>query len=392
MRTSASPTENASRNTTSVTTTLGGGEHGHQGLIMPDHVYAKTTGTKYERPKAPKPLATTSTDPLIIQKEKDKHQDDLDEFTFVNALERTITAQIQAAYSPKVLLPKIDRKTGLLKVTLSDLFQYLLKTYGNITAPALAAEKQAVLHHVYAHDEPLDIVFERILAYGDKADTFGCPETDEQLMHMATIILMNANIFADALQEWNGKDASYKTWDTFQDFFINYQAKYKEARSTATTASEGFTPVPQANVVSSAPLPPSFDHHALAVQEAEAYQAYANEVAQFQPAPAQVPQANVAASPSADLIQQLVEQMKTLTTKVETVEAKSGGQSNNKGKNKSKKNDSKERLYCWTHFACAHTGKDCNNKNEGHKDDATFTNMMGGSKKNCYWLNNAAPA
>ena len=290
------------------------------------------------------------------------HQDDLDEFTFVNALERTITAQLQATYSPKVLLPKVDRKTGLLKVTISELFQYLLKTYGNITAPALAAEKQAVLTHTYVHDEPLDIVFERILAYNDKADTFGCPETDEQLVHMATIILMNANIFADALQEWNGKQASTKTWEAFQDFFITYQAKYKEARSSATSATAGFTPVPQANVASTVPDPSSEDHHALAAQEAAAYQAYVDEIAKIQAPP--VPhQANIVTSPTEDLLKDLVEQMKTLTTKVATVESSSGGQGNgnsggqgngnNRGKNK--KNKAKDRLYCWTHGACAHT-------------------------------------
>ena len=312
---------------------------------MPDHVYSKTTGSKYERPKAPKPLKTSSTDPLAIQQEKDDHHNDLDEFTFVNALERTITAQLQETYSPKVLLPKIDRKTGLLKVTISELFQYLLKTYGNITTPALAAEKQAVLNHTFVHDEPLDIVFESILAYNDKADTFGCPETDEQLMHMATIILMNANIFADALQEWNGKQASTKTWDAFQEFFIDYQAKYKEARSTATSATASFTPVPQTNVSSTVPVPSSEDHHALAAQEAEAYQAYVDEFAKIQAPP--VPhQANAVTSPTDDLLKHLVEQMKTLATKVATVDTNSGGQGNGKNRGKNKTNKSKDRLHC----------------------------------------------
>ena len=39
--------------------------------------------------------------------------------------------------------------------------------------------------------------------------------------------------------------------------------------------------------------------------------------------------------------------------------------------------------YCYTHGACAHTGFECTNKKEGHKDEATFENKMGGSTYYC---------
>ena len=38
--------------------------------------------------------------------------------------------------------------------------------------------------------------------------------------------------------------------------------------------------------------------------------------------------------------------------------------------------------YCWTHGLCHHASKDCCTKAEGHKDDATLDNRMGGSVKN----------
>ena len=46
----------------------------------------------------------------------------------------------------------------------------------------------------------------------------------------------------------------------------------------------------------------------------------------------------------------------------------------------------KQRQYCWSHGSCAHAGKGCRMKKEGHKENASFANMMGGSAKNCYWL------
>ena len=39
--------------------------------------------------------------------------------------------------------------------------------------------------------------------------------------------------------------------------------------------------------------------------------------------------------------------------------------------------------YCWTHGACAHDSPHCNNKNPGHKNEATFQDEMGGNTANC---------
>ena len=369
-------------NASSVTTTLGGGEQGHKGLIMTEGSYVKAFGATYARPKAPSKLDISSlTDPIRILKAKEDHQLQLDECQFVDALERTIFAQLQAAFKPKILQPKIDRNTGLIKVTIPQLFQYLFKTYGNITAQGLVNEKQALLNHTYAHSDPLDLVFELIECYCDKAATFGCPETEEQKMHMATIILMNANIFADGLQEWNKKEDLLKTWDTFQDFFIDYQEHYKEARSSATTASAGFVPPPQANAVA-----PVESDQSLALQEAQAWQAYVEEMNHQATATATPSQANAATTVSTeDMMTKILKQMEALTLKIAEVDNKSNTPKDNTGKGKGKKKD-KFKKYCWTHGACAHTGTECNNKAAGHKDNASFQDTMGGSTKNCYML------
>ena len=39
--------------------------------------------------------------------------------------------------------------------------------------------------------------------------------------------------------------------------------------------------------------------------------------------------------------------------------------------------------YCWSHDACAHTSAQCRSKKSGHKDEATFTNKLGGSTVYC---------
>jgi hypothetical protein len=39
--------------------------------------------------------------------------------------------------------------------------------------------------------------------------------------------------------------------------------------------------------------------------------------------------------------------------------------------------------YCWSHGACAHASSECNDKKEGHKNNATFADKMGGSTAFC---------
>ena len=44
--------------------------------------------------------------------------------------------------------------------------------------------------------------------------------------------------------------------------------------------------------------------------------------------------------------------------------------------------------YCWTHGCTMgnHKSNNCNARAAGHKADATFQDMKGGSTRNCFWL------
>lgn len=197
------------------------------------------------------------------------------------------------------------------------------------------------------------------------ADARGTPVTDDQLKSLAMMILMKAFIFADAIEIWNYE--LFKTWKDFQAFFILAQSNYKRARPTETAASLGsFSQVSQANVDSHDPSD--------ALREAEAYIAKleaAQSVAQVNDVASTPPPA----SPNDELLKQLLTQMEEIQAKVATKNPK---------KPKDKDKTSKERLHCWTHGSCTHKGTDCKHPKEGHKKEATFSAMMGGSTKDCY--------
>eukprot|EP00957_Ditylum_brightwellii_P110039 8393428-Ditylum_brightwellii.AAC.1 len=39
--------------------------------------------------------------------------------------------------------------------------------------------------------------------------------------------------------------------------------------------------------------------------------------------------------------------------------------------------------YCWTHGRCRHQGNICKSKSDGHRDEATKTNRLGGNNYGC---------
>jgi hypothetical protein len=197
------------------------------------------------------------------------------------------------------------------------------------------------------------------------AEAHGTPLTEEQIKGLATMILNKANIFADAIEKWNHE--LFKTWKDFQTFFIAYQDNYKLARPTETAASLGCSP--QANYTADA------NAAAEALKAAAAYIAEleAAHAANTPPAPPVPPVAAAVtpgASPNDELLKKLLAQMEELQTKV-------AAKKNNKKTDKT----SKER-------SCAHNGTDCKHPKDGHKKEATFSNMMGGSTKECYWIKN----
>jgi hypothetical protein len=49
-----------------------------------------------------------------------------------------------------------------------------------------------------------------------------------------------------------------------------------------------------------------------------------------------------------------------------------------KGVAKPPQQPQQKRFYCWTHGTCSHSGKYCQSKGNGHKDNATFENKLGG--------------
>ena len=85
-------------NAASVYTTLGGGIHGHLGLVVTPTVYATIQSTVlYVRPVLPQLNITPTDTRYQLEEKRHQYQKDMELFREVNAVESTIIQQILSA-------------------------------------------------------------------------------------------------------------------------------------------------------------------------------------------------------------------------------------------------------------------------------------------------------
>ena len=343
-------------------------------------------------------------------------------FHETNLIEQIILSQIAAALDESVMMPLIDEDTGVIRGTIPNTMDYLFSTYGNISDQKLNETRQSTINHTYIHADPIANVFNVINKYAAMAQAQGTPETSEQLISIGRIIITNANIFADSVEKWDTRIPTDKTWTNFKMHFTNAQKAYKLARPTDTVSQHHYTS--QANIaelVNNAIDDRTSQH--LAAEAEIAHQTIIDEHLANLAAQENNQQANTSQQQISPEIQQIMQTLNSLTAQLTTTGGNNNNSSNgntstgnnrnnnrrtngyrgrnfdpNFGNNRNNNNNNnntnnsnrqpRERHYCWSHGSCAHKSSDCTYKNNGHKTNATFANMQGGSTNGCFWMNN----
>ena len=360
-------------NAASVPSTLGGGQHGHLGLTTNATTYTRIASTPYVRPTAPAPLGPNITGTAAqIAENRRTHNLAVASYHQANLIEKTILNQIQEALDDSVLMPLLHDDTGTIKSSIPEVFKYLFDTYGNITDQMIHEERATLLQHQYIHEQPVANIFSKIHKYATLAEAHGTPETDPQLISIGKIILSNARIFADAIEKWNDKPDTDKTWSNFKTHFTAAQINYKKARPTDTTGMHQYTNN-TANIVQE--VLQQLDTHPL-------YHTNNQTLTSTHTA------ATVTQQPSdiSALITAVKDLQHSLHTNIGTNNHTQNNATTTQTQNRRPRNPYKNQKYCWTHGACNHTSKSCTQRAHGHKEEATFNNMFGGSTKRCFWL------
>eukprot|EP00957_Ditylum_brightwellii_P054378 4120085-Ditylum_brightwellii.AAC.1 len=151
-------------NAGTVSTTLGGGMHGHVGLIMDDALYQTVAGTTYTAPSKPMRTAPRTG--------------------------ATTAEQETAEKTYKDSLSLKNKYTGYLGVEAKDMMDHLLDRYGKIT-PADIVSNSTKFQEGINMGQPIDAYFTTINDCIQCASDAKAPYTTEQIMVNAENAIKN---------------------------------------------------------------------------------------------------------------------------------------------------------------------------------------------------------
>lgn len=327
------------KNAKSVTSTLGGGQHGHIFLVLTAHEFGSIPGTvPVNRPVHPGPLPQIpagATAAQISAAER-AHQESINLFDRFTGVELALLAQVEEAIEPIYLSPIINEQTQSLDRDLSAVLAYLATTYASSDEP-MSTRETKLNQFLYDPRQPIAEIWTKIKDHAEAGQRQNVPVSDAWKIDKVIYLLTKTGQFTEDIKIWKRKPTNEKTW-------INLVTYFNECHRLL------------------------LDSNVLTIQQQERQQLAANLASTFEQALAANSSNTDVAASLAEILRRL-QQLEARTTDTDTPN------------NDTRRNPRTRRYteYCWTHGACNHKSAECRNKAEGHKDEATKDNRMGGS-------------
>jgi hypothetical protein len=183
-------------NTSSVPSTLGGGHHGHLGLMLSDARYvALPHSAQWVSPGNPGPFAPpdTGTGPQI-EAAKDVWKELKHEFELCQATEKALIAQVVDSTDPIYLRAMLNRATDQYSTSIRALLQHLFTTYGKITPQQVKAKEMELYNMHFDISQPVDTVFNAVDDLSDLAEHGNSPMSEQQMIDLAYVIFAKQTI------------------------------------------------------------------------------------------------------------------------------------------------------------------------------------------------------
>ena len=113
---------------------LGGGAHGHLGLVLRPQEYGLHSNAAYRRPTHPGPLnVPAGTTNHMSNTLREQHRERVRVFREVEGIEQALRQQIVTAIEPQYLEAFRDTMTGRIALPVHELIRNLYNLYGKVT-------------------------------------------------------------------------------------------------------------------------------------------------------------------------------------------------------------------------------------------------------------------
>jgi len=285
----------------------------------------------------------------------------------VEDLEKVLKTQIKQTIDPDFLVAFQHRTTGLLQGDISSILQSLADDYG-VLDPALVRKAETDLWvSTYSIQDSLVKLVNPIEELSKMGAAAKIPYTSDQLINIAIESIKRSGDLVKGLEDWTKLPAAQKTWPNLIKHFTSARNLLKRTRGP-TLRSTTY-------------------HHANIMQE-QIMEAVNGMKQEFLGAVTDLSQRVELSTPTHKEVANAARQVTPESRDVVNIEIlkllKDIRKDLNNNPNPRKPKRRKTSCYCWTHGAGNHGSADCKTPARGHRDEATFHNKLGGSKRFCH--------
>ena len=182
-------------NIAAIPSTIGGGAHGHSGLVLTDATYHRETGSHFIIPDFPGAVATVpaGTNAFTERNIRSQHTSDLKCYNLCIAVSNASKKLLIKAIEDVHLEPLKNHITGFANITVRSMLAHLFQTYGRFTSAQLNAARACALED-WDPSVPVQALFNKIKKSADLLEAAEEPLSDKQLVRYAYDTILNLDV------------------------------------------------------------------------------------------------------------------------------------------------------------------------------------------------------
>jgi hypothetical protein len=223
-------------NTMNVSSYIGGGRHGHLGIIMTSEEYfaiAADTFPVPSNPGASSEVVVGMTAAVITEMTR-LHREVTQVYRTYHSVDQAIEKLIIEDFVNPYINVRSDKVVGYTNFTSLQLLTHLLSYYAMI-APTELTQNYERLNTPYDPNQPIKTLFQQIQDTQAFAVAGGQPYGNAMIINVAYTLIFITGLFTDACRAWQSRAISGKTWEQFK---IDFATAHREFRLTNQTAHQ----------------------------------------------------------------------------------------------------------------------------------------------------------
>jgi hypothetical protein len=192
-------------NVRGITTDLGGGQHGHLGLLMPADYLALPGAAAYILPPTRPALPLHNGTAAVREEAAARYKLQLGDYNDAHGLKEQLMKLLIVAIPSLYLTTLEDDDLGLALVTPKQILAHLITEFAAIKADDLEANLTAV-KAPWDPSTDLELVFARAHKCRCSAVSGGDPISDPAYIRILLEVFTESGVFTRALEDWRAKD------------------------------------------------------------------------------------------------------------------------------------------------------------------------------------------